>query len=114
MFGELERPLADAGQYDLERVIRGCVWLFQAPVTAGPAFVAQTGSEHSCGNMPGCRLFLDSMGRHRIVLFGPRSENQRLIGQHEMPISGTSRGGSDGTRTRDLRRDRPDRALRAW
>ena len=30
--------------------------------------------------------FLGSMGPHRTVTFGPRSENQRLIGQRKVPI----------------------------
>ena len=38
---------------------------------------------------------------------GPRSGLTRLCGQHKCPFAGTSRDGSDGTRTRDLRRDRP-------
>jgi hypothetical protein len=34
------------------------------------------------------------------------------IGNNKCPFTGTLRGGSDGTRTRDLRRDRPSRARR--
>jgi hypothetical protein len=38
---------------------------------------------------------------------GPRAVSRRLIRQHKCLFAGTYKDGSDGTRTRDLRRDRP-------
>jgi hypothetical protein len=43
---------------------------------------------------------------------GPQTVSRRLIRQHKCLFAGTSKDGSDGTRTRDLRRDRPVRGLR--
>jgi hypothetical protein len=37
---------------------------------------------------------------------GPLTVGRRLIGQHKRLFAGTYKDGSDGTRTRDLRRDR--------
>jgi hypothetical protein len=43
---------------------------------------------------------------------GPRTVSRRLIRQHKCRFAGIYKDGSDGTRTRDLRRDRPSRARR--
>jgi hypothetical protein len=43
---------------------------------------------------------------------GPRAASRRLIRQHKCLFAGTYKDGSDGTRTRDLRRDRPIRVQR--
>jgi hypothetical protein len=42
----------------------------------------------------------------------PEIASACLPGQQKCPFAGTSRDGSDGTRTRDLRRDRPVRGSR--
>jgi hypothetical protein len=43
---------------------------------------------------------------------GPPTLSRRLIRQHKCLFAGISKDGSDGTRTRDLRRDRPTRPRR--
>ena len=101
--------LADAGGSRRRRVRR-----FTCRPTPGSTTSTSRSPTATRPRSPRCR---SSRSRHPTI--GPehtayvvevRSRGEtlrlRLIGQHNCPFAGTSNDGGDGTRTRDLRRDR--------
>jgi hypothetical protein len=67
----------------------------------------------AAGRASGGRRMPEPMGPAVVwAMSGPRLDVSAMIrGWRSGPFAGTSRDGSDGTRTRDLRRDRPVMAL---